>query len=191
MVSKKLSIFALKYILMLAQVNHVAATAIRSTQNLQSQPAISRTLMIGHPTIAVWHLRPLNLLTNAARCQLEISTSCLNFGQLVSHRMMMLRHFQITWIFAKQLMRHLLEIFRGKASHFLTMAHSPMMLQVHHGCKLKTQSGIEILACFSRICSRIQSLRTILTMHHFENMIPKVIVYMKILCRVIGHGSKP
>lgn len=36
----------------------------------------------------------------------------------------------------------------------------------------------------------IQNLRTILTTHHFEGMIPMAIGYIKILCRVIGHGSK-
>ena len=155
---------------------------------LQSKPSTSRILRIGHPTIAVLPLRLLNLLTNAPRCLLAILTFCVSFGQLVYIHTMILHHLQITQTFAKQLMQHQLGAFLGRASLSLTTGSSLTML--HLGWRQCTLFGIEILACFSRTCLRILNLPATLTTHYLEDMIPMVIVYMKILCQVIGHGRK-
>ena len=169
-------------------MNHATSMVVHWIRILQNEPSTSRTLMIGHLTIAVLPSRLLNLLTSAPRCPLAISTFCVNFGQLVYLHTMMLHHSQIIQTFAKQLTQHLLGAFPGKASLSLTTGSSLTML--HLGCRQSTLFGTEILACFSRTCSGIQSLLAISTTRHLEDTIPTVIVYMNILCQAIGHGSK-
>ena len=174
---------------LLYQVNHAMSTVTHWVRILQSQLTPSRTLTIGHPTIAVSPSRLPNLLTSAARCRQEILTFWLSFGKQVLRHTMMLHHLQVTQIFAKQLIQRLLEAFPGNASPSLTMEWSPTTLCL--GCRLNTMFGIEILAWFSRTCLRIPNLQTISTMRHLEDITSKVIECMSISCRVIGLGSKP
>src|SRR6266498_5414892 len=97
-------------------------------------------------------------------------------------------HMPTTKTSTKQSMPHRLEVFRGKVLLSSTMVHDPMILQ--HGWNPSIQSGSEIHAYYSRTCWKILNLPSILTTHHTDSMIRRVLVVMRTSCLVIGHGNR-